>query len=74
MSALANVIPLKPYQKNRLLLPSEPRMPEPAALYALVVLAFFLHQPVTAGGVCGQCAEAWPCSQVCLAYRLREAF
>lgn len=74
MSALANVIPLQPHQKNRLALPSEPRLPEPAQLYALVVLAFILHRPASADGVCGQCAEPWPCPQVCLAYRLREAF
>jgi hypothetical protein len=74
MSALANVIPLKSYQKNRLALAVEPQLPEPAALYALIVLAFLLHQPTAEVGTCGQCGEQWPCEQVRLAYRLREAF
>ena len=82
MSALANIIPLKLYQKNRLVLPTEPRLPEPAALYALIVLALLLHQPTfpvmvsggTSYGDCLQCGEVWPCPQVRLACRLRDAF
>lgn len=74
MSALANVIPLQSYQKNRLIPPTESRLPEPAALYALIVLAFMLHQPTAAGSACGQCGAQWPCPQVRLAYRLREGF
>ncbi len=74
MSALANVISLQSYQKNRLVLPVESRLPEPAALYALIVLAFVLHTPITNDGTCGQCGQAWPCPQVRLAYRLREGF
>jgi hypothetical protein len=74
MSALANVIPMKSYQKNRLVPPSDPESPEPVALYSLIVLAFVLHVPVTAGGICGQCGQAWPCPQVRLAFRLREGF
>lgn len=74
MAALAAVIPLKPYQKNRLVPPAEPRIPEPAKLYCLAVLALMLHAPVTDGGICGQCSQDWPCPQVRLAYRLREGF
>jgi hypothetical protein len=72
--ALAPVIPLRYWRKNRLTPPSEPRLPEPAALYSLIALALVLHAPVTNGSVCGQCAADWPCSQVRLAYRLREGF
>jgi hypothetical protein len=74
MSAAANVIPLKPYQKNRLVPCSEPRMPEPTQLYALVVLTFVLHRPLPADGMCEHCGLSWPCPQVCLAFRLREGF
>jgi hypothetical protein len=35
MSAAAQVIPLKPYQKNRLVQPRDPQSPEPVALYRL---------------------------------------
>jgi hypothetical protein len=68
---LAPVIPLKPYRKNRLVPPIEPRLLEPACLYAL---ALTLHAPMTDGSISGQCAEDWPCEQVRLAYRLREGF
>ena len=74
MSALADVIPLKPYQNSRLVLAAGPQLPEPARLYALVVLAFVLHQPTNCQNACKQCTETWPCPQVRLAYRLREAF
>jgi len=74
VAALAPVIPLKSYQKNRLAPPVEPRIPEPAKLYCLIGLTFLLHEPVTDGSICGQCAEAWPCPQVRLAFRLREGF
>lgn len=52
MSALAPIIPIKPYQKNRLRSITEPRSPEPAPLYSLVTLALVLHVPMTVGGVC----------------------
>jgi hypothetical protein len=71
---LAPVIPLKSWRKNRLTQATEPRVPEPAPLYSLIALALVLHIPVTQGSVCGQCADNWPCSQVRLAYRLREGF
>jgi hypothetical protein len=74
MVAAANVIAMQSYRKNRLVQPSDPQSPEPVALYSLIVLALVLHTPVTCDGICGQCAESWPCPQVCLAYRLREAF
>lgn len=74
MSALAPVIPIKPYQKNRLVPRREPRIPEPAQLYCLITLTFVLHTPVTAGDMCGQCGEPWPCARVRLAFRLREGF
>jgi hypothetical protein len=74
MSATAHAIPLKPYQKNRLVPPSDPQSPEPVALYSLIVLALVLHTPITDNGICRQCSLDWPCPQVRLAYRLREAF
>lgn len=74
MSAVAPVIPLKSRQKNQVVPVTEPRVPEPAQLYGLIVLTFFLHIPVTAGDICGQCGERWPCSRVRLAFRLREGF
>lgn len=74
MSAPAKVIPLKPYQKNRLTPTTAPRIPEPANLYCLIVLAFVLHVPYRNADVCVQCHTAWPCEQIRLAYRLREAF
>lgn len=79
--ALAPVIPLKGYQKNRLTPPVEPRIPEPAKLYCLIGLTFLLHDPVPAfesaqpgDCICGQCGLSWPCPQVLLAFRLREGF
>jgi hypothetical protein len=74
MSATANVVPLKAYQKNRLVPPTDPESPEPVALYSLIVLALVLHAPVTYDGICGQCGLEWPCPQMRLAYRLREGF
>jgi len=74
MSALANVIPLKPYQKNKLVQPTDPQSPQPVALYSLIVLALVLHAPVTYDGICGQCGQDWPCPQMRLACRLREGF
>lgn len=74
MSAAAKVIPFKPYQKNRLMPATEPRIPEPAQLYSLVVLTFVLHVPAKASGGCAQCGETWPCARVRLAFRLREGF
>lgn len=69
MSAAASVT-----QKNRLVQRSEPRIPEPAQLYSLVVLTFVLHRSLTIGDLCEQCGLPWPCPQVCLAFRLREGF
>ena len=74
MSALAHVIHLQPYQKNRLTPVSEPHLPEPAALYALVVLTFVTHVPYVNANTCVQCFAPWPCEQARLAYRLREGF
>jgi hypothetical protein len=81
LAALATVIPLQSYEKNRLWRRTEPRIPEPATLYSLVVLALVLHHPVPAfspaapgDDICGQCGRAWPCPQIKLAYRLREGF
>lgn len=73
-SVLVNVMPTKPHHKNRLVVSAETRLPEPAALYALIVLALAIHQPAAGSDTCGECAEAWPCPQVRLAFRLREAF
>lgn len=74
MATLAGAIPIKPYQKNRLAPIAGPRVPEPAQLYSLVVLALVLHAPVTLDGICRQCGADWPCEQARLAYRLREGF
>ena len=74
MAALANVVPIKPYQQRRPAPIVEPPIPEPAKLYCLLGLTFILHVPVVVGGICGQCGEFWPCAKVCLAYRLREGF
>jgi hypothetical protein len=52
----------------------EARLPEPAQLYALIVLALVLHEPDPATGDCDSCHDAWPCEPVRLAYRLREGF
>ncbi|GAA5124068.1 hypothetical protein [Haloechinothrix salitolerans] len=56
----------------------EPRLPDPARLYGLVVMAFVFHVPDEHGDavltVCRSCREPWPCDQVRLAFRLREAF
>jgi hypothetical protein len=74
MTALAQVIPLKAYQKNRLAVTSEPRLPEPRQLYALVVLTLASHVPYPKSHICLQCQVPWPCAEVRLAYRLREGF
>jgi hypothetical protein len=74
MSATANVIPMQPHYKNRLVQPRDPDSPEPVALYSLIVLALVLHVPVIGDGICGQCGLEWPCPQMRLAYRLREGF
>jgi hypothetical protein len=73
MSALAAVTP-KSYEKNRLVPRVEPHMPEPASLYALVVLTFVTHTPYVNVDTCVQCHTAWPCELARRAYRLREAF
>jgi hypothetical protein len=55
----------------------EVRMPEPAKLYGLIVLAFMLHVPAVERGEpeqCSNCAQAWPCEHLRLAFRLRESF
>jgi hypothetical protein len=72
--ALAPVISMTSWRKNRLTPVTEPRVPEPAALYSLIALALVLHVPTTTGSTCGQCARPWPCSQARLAYRLRDGF
>src|SRR5437879_3403564 len=53
-TALARVIALRPYQKDRLPPTVEPQTPEPARLYHLICLTFILHVPVTIGNFCGQ--------------------
>lgn len=74
VAELADVIPLKPYQKNRLIPFTEVRIPEPAKLYCLIGLAFVLHVPAQVGDQCERCGTTWPCDQVRLAFRLREGF
>ncbi|GDY29149.1 hypothetical protein [Gandjariella thermophila] len=71
---MADVISLRLYRKNRLTPAAEPRMPEPAQLYALIGLALLLHAPVSRTDACGQCGQPWPCPQVRLACRLRDGF
>lgn len=73
-AGLAPVIPLQPYQRNRLAAAIEPAIPEPAALYYLAVLAFLLHTPSGAPQMCARCRQKWPCDHLRLAYRLREGF
>ncbi len=60
--------------QNALVPVEEPRMPEPAQLYSLILLALSLlaRHPVTKR--CEDGAEVWPCRKVRLAYRLREGF
>jgi hypothetical protein len=72
--APAPVISSQPWWKNWLALPTEPQVPEPAQLYSLIALALVLHTPTSTGARCTQCAQTWPCPQVRLAFRLREAF
>jgi hypothetical protein len=72
--SLAPAIPTKPYQKNRLVPPAEPRIPEPAPLYCLVVLTLASHVPYPGSTNCIRCNVPWPCDQILLAYRLREGF
>lgn len=59
---------------NALVPVQEPRMPEPAQLYSLILLALSLHARYPATDRCEGCTEVWPCAQVRLAYRLREGF
>jgi hypothetical protein len=74
MSVPANAIRLQEFQKNQCAPAREPSLPEPAALYALVVLTFVTHAPYVNVNTCVQCHTAWPCEQARLAYRLREGF
>jgi hypothetical protein len=60
--------------RNALVPPQEPRVPEPAQLYTLVVLALAVHANHPTSGLCDSCAQAWPCDTARLAYRLREGF
>jgi hypothetical protein len=53
---------------------TQPRIPEPTTLYCLVVVALVTHVPYPNTTTCLQCQTAWPCEQVRLAFRLREAF
>ena len=73
VTGLAPVIPFKPYW-NRPRPVTEPRIPEPAQLYNLTVLAFLLHTPGGESPLCVTCEQKWPCDHVCLAFRLREGF
>lgn len=59
---------------NALVPAQEPRIPEPAQLYALVLLTLSLHAKHPATDRCEDCAAVWPCTKVRLAYRLREGF
>ncbi len=61
-------------QRNALVQQPEPRVPEPAQLYSLVVLALTVHAQHPTTGLCESCAGAWPCDTGRLAYRLREGF
>lgn len=74
MSALSNVLHLKRYRKNRLTPDSGSQLPEPAALYALIILTFVTHAPYVNMDTCVQCNTAWPCELARRAYRLREGF
>jgi hypothetical protein len=73
MTALATVIPL-PDRPRLEVAESTAAVPEPAALYYRIVIALMLHQPYPSSDIehCGQCAQAWPCPQVCLACRLLD--
>lgn len=73
MTGLATVIPLR---HKRMTTAEVPPLPEPVQLYGLTVLAFLLHVPRECqdGEVCRQCHDLWPCAQVRLAFRNREAF
>ncbi|TVT31258.1 hypothetical protein FNH05_28465 [Amycolatopsis rhizosphaerae] len=59
---------------NALIAPVEPRCPEPAQLYSLIVLTLARHRPDSGDGPCEVCRQRWPCDSVRLAYRLREGF
>lgn len=72
MTHLARTAPMSPW-KNRLVTPTEARIPEPAQLYSLIGLTLIQHGPA-AGGTCTQCDKPWPCTQALQAYRLREGF
>lgn len=73
-----NVIPLRAkdiVHDDRVGLdPGSAPPPEPVQLYHLIVLTFLLHVPTCSPEVCACCDRAWPCSQVRLAFRLREGF
>jgi hypothetical protein len=59
---------------NRLAVPTEPRVPEPAQLYSLIAVTFTLHVALPRSGQCECCGQPWPCEPVRLAFRLREGF
>lgn len=59
---------------NALVPMQERRLPEPAQLYSLILLALSLHAQHPATDRCEDCVEIWPCPTVRLAYRLREGF
>jgi hypothetical protein len=73
MAGLAAVIPL-PHKQTK---PTTctAASPEPVQLYALILIALFLHGPMTeqrCGGGCRQCSKPYPCPQVRLACRLLD--
>jgi hypothetical protein len=82
MRALAPVIPLKAaYEVARS--PEPPEATEPAQLYDRIVFTLVLHghgdlvvrlDGTPDFGGCVQCGDPWPCTQVRLAFRLREGF
>lgn len=74
MAVPAVAIPLRPDQQDRLVPVVEPRIPEPAQLYSLLTLTFVKHTPVAVGNWCNACGALWPCTEVRLAFRLREGF
>ncbi len=63
--------------RNALAPRAEPRVPAPAQLYSLTTRTFLLHVPDaehSSAARCSCCSQCWPCPQVRLAFRLREAF
>jgi hypothetical protein len=73
MVTLADTAPARRGQMTRLT-PTKPELPEPTALFDLVVRTFRRHEPVTDGGPCDACAAPWPCEPARHAWRLREGF